>query len=118
MAVVATIALRRGVHYVPSQIVLTAAHSGLTIQNYNGEEAVVTGALRIPAAVVAAGNWQLVKSRASGSTYRLDLSSWKDVPAEVFGMRIGTERAVKSRYPSMRPCAIRGRSSFRHLAPG
>ena len=96
----ATIALRRGVHYVPSQIVLTAAHSGLTIQNHNAEEAVVTGALHIPTAAAAAGQWKLVKSRASGSTYRLDLSSWKDVPAEVFGMRIGTERAVKARYPN------------------
>jgi len=96
----ATIALRRGEHYVPSQIVLTAAHSGLTIQNFDGEEAVVTGALRIPGAAVAAEKWKLVKSRASGSTYRLDLSSWTDVPSEVFGMRVGTERAVKARYPN------------------
>lgn len=98
----ATIALRRGEHYVPSQVVLTAAHSGLTIQNYDGEEAVVTGALRIPASAVAAKKWELAKSRGSGSTYRLDLSSWKDAPApaEVFGMRLGTQRAVKARYPN------------------
>ena len=98
----ATTALRRGEHYVPSQVVLTAAHSGLAIQNHDGEEAVVTGALRIPASAVAAKKWELAKSRGSGSTYRLDLTSLKDAPApaEVFGMRLGTERAVKAQHPN------------------
>lgn len=39
--------LRAGTYYTKG-IVLSSVHSGLTIQNYHGEDAVVTGAVRVP----------------------------------------------------------------------
>jgi len=60
----AIITLRAGVHYTPETVELGVEHSGLTIQNYAGEEAVVSGAvpLTIPATAwkpyaVGSGKW-------------------------------------------------------------
>jgi hypothetical protein len=41
--------LRAGTYYTKG-VVLTTAHNGLTIQNYHGEEAIVSGAVRVPTA--------------------------------------------------------------------
>ena len=46
-----TLVLRSGVYHTQG-IVLTSAHSGLTVQNYAGEDAAVTGAVPVPAARV------------------------------------------------------------------
>ena len=47
----ATVLLRGGTHYTPQTVEIGPEHSGLTIQNYAGERAVVSGAvpLSIPA---------------------------------------------------------------------
>ena len=42
-----TINLRGGTHYLSSAVQITAASSGITIQNYNGEAVVVSGAARL-----------------------------------------------------------------------
>jgi hypothetical protein len=42
-----TIVLRKGVYYGEQALNLTAADSGLTIQNYNGEEAWLSGAKKL-----------------------------------------------------------------------
>ena len=48
-----TVELRAGT-YRTTGVVLTPQHSGLTIQNYNGEEAIVSGAVHVPSTVE---NW-------------------------------------------------------------
>ena len=37
------------------------------------------------------------------NTWRLDLAGWGGMPAETFGLRVGTERAVRARYPNGSP---------------
>ena len=88
-----TIVLRAGRHYTPG-IVLSEVHSGLTIQNFEGEEASVTGAVPVPVKKAA---WTV--HNTSTNTWRLELSDWKEMPAETFGMRVGTRRAIRARYP-------------------
>jgi hypothetical protein len=107
-----TIVLRGGVYYTKG-IVLSAAHSGLTIQNFEGEEATVSGAIPVP---VSKDKWSL--HAASTNTWRLDLSAWQEMPLETFGMRVGSDsvsalnastgvkgvkRAVRARFPNGDP---------------
>ena len=100
----ATIILRAGRHYTGG-IVLTARHAGLTIQNFEGEHAVIAGAVRVP---VSKAKWmacpdlgQKCPGAGESNTWRLDLSGWADLPAQTFGMRIGTtKRATRARWPN------------------
>lgn len=64
----ATIVLRAGTYYTGG-ILLTHQHSGLTIQNYEGEDAAVSGAVQVP--IKSADKWA-VHSTAT-NTWRLDL---------------------------------------------
>eukprot|EP00729_Bicosta_minor_P026454 gene26454-18651_t len=82
----ATIVLRAGTYYTGG-ILLTHQHSGLTIQNYEGEDAAVSGAVQVP--IKSADKWA-VHSTAT-NTWRLDLSEWGNLPQEVFGMRYKTK---------------------------
>ena len=43
----ASVNLRAGIHYISAALQLTADDSLLTLQNYNGEVAVITGAVRL-----------------------------------------------------------------------
>merc|ERR1719272_523272 len=43
----AHVVLRGGTHYVRETIQLTSAHSQLTIRNYDGEEAVISGGIKL-----------------------------------------------------------------------
>ena len=63
-----TVVLRTGVYPVAvGGIVLSAAHSGITIQNYQGEDAVVSGAVPVPAVShTGCGPWGRGVSHTSG----------------------------------------------------
>lgn len=89
-----TIELRAGT-YRTAGITLTHAHSGLTIQNYQGEEAVVSGAVAVPS---AKDRWTV--HNALTNTWRLDLKGVSGMPADAFGMRVGTQRATRARFPN------------------
>jgi hypothetical protein len=89
----ATIVLRAGLHYTEG-VVLTVLHSGLTIQNFEGENAIVSGAVPVP----VKERWSL--HNAATNTWRLDLGDWQDMPAETFGMRVGAKRATRARFPN------------------
>jgi hypothetical protein len=54
-----TIVLRSGIHYLGDTVELTPEHSGLTIQNYEGEEAWVSGGTRLDGIVWAPYDTQL-----------------------------------------------------------
>jgi hypothetical protein len=89
-----TIELRAGT-YRTAGIVLTHAHSGLTIQNYQGEAAIVSGAVTVPS---PKDRWTV--HNAVTNTWRLDLKGVSGLPAEAFGMRVGTRRATMARFPN------------------
>jgi len=93
-----TVELRAGTYRTPG-VVLTPRHSGLTIQNHGGEEAVVSGAVAVPNAL---GRWSV--HNAATNTWRLDLKGQRGMPAEAFGLRVvtgnSTRRATSARYPN------------------
>lgn len=89
-----TVELRAGT-YRTAGITLTHIHSGLTIQNHQGEEAIVSGAVVVPS---AKDRWAVHSSLTN--TWRLDLKGVSGMPAEAFGMRIGTQRATVARFPN------------------
>jgi hypothetical protein len=89
-----TLVLRAG-RYHTAGVTLTSAHSGLTIQNYQGEEAIVSGTVPVPA---SKSGWSV--HNAETNTWKLDLSAVRDMPAEAFGLRVGTARATLARYPN------------------
>ena len=92
-----TLVLRKGKYYTAG-IVLTTAHSGLTIENFEGEEAVVSGAISVP---VSQAQWSPHNTQTN--TWKLDLSGWPALPAQTFGLRVGTERAIRARFPNGNP---------------
>ena len=87
-----TLLLRRG-RYHTSGVVLTSAHSGLTIQNYEGEAAIVSGSVAVPG---SAKNWSPHKKQTN--TWKLDLSSIDGMPTQAFGMRVGSRRATPAQW--------------------
>ena len=93
-----TVELRAGT-YRTAGIVLSRTHSGLTIQNHNGEEAIVSGAVAVPN---APDRWTV--HNATTNTWRLDLKGQPGMPTEAFGLRVGmssgTHRATVARYPN------------------
>ena len=94
----ATIVLRAGRYYTAG-IVLSAEHSNLVIQNFEGEEVSVTGALAVP--IKNRASW--VVHNVSTNTWRLDLADWREIPSETFGMRVGVRRAIRARFPDGDP---------------
>ncbi len=68
-------------------ILLTSAHSGLTIQNFEGEQAVLSGAIPIASASSRA-KWRV--HNRSTNAWRLDVRG-EDF-GEGFGLRIGQSR--------------------------
>ena len=81
--------------YHTAGVVITAAHSNLTIQNHEGADAVVSGAVPVD----TSSPWSL-HNRAT-NTWRLDTSK-QSLPTE-FGMRVGTQRAIRAKYPNGDP---------------
>ena len=64
MAGGATVVLRKGTYHTQG-VVLTTAHSGITIQNFEGEDAVVSGTVVVPSAL---NRWSL--HNAAHNTWR------------------------------------------------
>ena len=95
-----TIVMKAGRYHtnVPAGIVLTSAHSGLTIQNFDGAEVAVSGTVPVP---VTKDKWSVHDARTN--TWRLDLAGWPELPAEAFGLRVGPARAVRARFPNGDP---------------
>jgi hypothetical protein len=116
----ATILLRAGVHH-SGQLVITAAHAGITFQNYQGEHAVVSGGVPIQATKadwkpfnvlaphqaaaqqlggeasnISANIWELDLSQLSASAAALSIDS-------IRGLRLDGNRAVRAKYPNGNP---------------
>lgn len=89
-----TVLLREG-RFHTAGVVLTSAHSGLTIQNYEGESVVVSGTVAVP---TSAQDWSLHNKKTN--TWKLDLSSAEGMPSQAFGMRVGSRRATLARFPN------------------
>ena len=101
-----TIALRKGVYYGEQALNLTAADSGLTIQNYDGEEAWLSGAKKLKIKWTAGGADHPRFGQAgldAKSVWKADLSGQGVKVIE--GLRIAQARAVRARYPNgCTPC--------------
>ena len=91
-----TLLLRRGVYRPRATLRLTAAHSDLTIQNYEGEEVTVSGAVPVTARKDA---WSLVDRDTN--LWRLDVKGQQLSPS--FGMRVGPRRAILAKFPNGDP---------------
>ena len=91
-----TIVLRAGTYHT-EQIQLGTAHSGLTIQNYEGEEAVVSGA--VPVKVNGKASWTEVDP--VHNTWKLDVKGQGFT--EMTGLRVGEERAIRAKFPNGHP---------------
>ena len=91
-----TIVLKAGRYHTPG-IVLSKQHSGLTIQNDDGAEVTVSGAVpfKTPRA-----KWTVHNSTTN--TWRFDATDMA-LPAESFGMRVGERRAIRAKYPNGDP---------------
>jgi hypothetical protein len=102
-----SIVLRKGVYYGEDALNLTTADSGLTIQNYNGEQAWLSGAKKLKTQWTAGGadhpRFGQVGFDAK-SVWKADLSGQGVTKIE--GLRIGQARAVRARYPNgCTPCS-------------
>eukprot|EP01046_Picozoa_sp_COSAG06_P057295 COSAG06_NODE_11125_length_1563_cov_4.163934_1_plen_362_part_00 len=103
----ATVVLRKGVYYGEEALNLTVADSGLTIQNYNGEEAWLSGAKPLKVKWTAGGRDHPRFGEAgfaAKSVWKTDLSGQGVKVIE--GLRIAQARAVRARYPNgCTPCS-------------
>lgn len=88
-----TIMLHSGTYHT-SGVTLTTKHSGLTITNINGGDAVISGA--VPVASDKA-KW----THVSGNTWKLDTSG-QGLPTE-YGLRVGTRRGIRAKWPNGDP---------------
>ena len=89
----AHIVLRGGTHFVTGTIQLTSAHSRLTIRNFDGEEAVISGGVNLTQ------QWK-PSSRCTGC-FEMDLS--KQNVQQVRGLRRDGVREIRARYPNFDP---------------
>jgi hypothetical protein len=90
------ILLKAGTYHTAG-VVLTAAHSNLTIQNLDGAEVVISGAVPVKSDV---SNWR-VHNKAT-NTWKLDTTG-QELPTSEFGMRVGTRRAIRAKWPNGDP---------------
>jgi hypothetical protein len=90
-----TILLSAGKYHTET-IVLTAAHSDLTIQNDAGAEVIVSGAVPVANAL---SKWSVVNKETN--TWKLDTKG-QNLPTE-YGMRVGSKRAIRAKFPNGDP---------------
>ncbi len=83
------ILFRQGTHYFTETIELDASDSGLSFQNYNGEEVWLSGATKV------ADKAKWVKHATKPNVWMLNCSL-----NEAVGLRIDRSRAVRARYPN------------------
>ena len=89
----AHVVLRGGTHFVKETIQLTSAHSRLTIRNFDGEEAVVSGGVNLTQP------WE-PSLRCTGC-FEMDLS--KQNIKQVHGLRRDGVREIRARFPNFDP---------------
>ena len=89
------ILLKAGTYHTMG-VVLAAAHSDLTIQNQDGGEVIISGAVPVKSDKL---KWSV--SNKATNTWKLDTSE-QDLPTE-FGMRVGTRRAIRAKWPNGDP---------------
>ena len=90
-----TILMKAGTYHTTG-VVLTTKHSGLTIQNYQGAEVIVSGAVPV---ANSKNKWTLVNAKTN--TWKLDTTGQHLQPE--FGMRMGTRRAIRAKFPNGDP---------------
>jgi hypothetical protein len=95
-----TLLLRGGTYRLMESLHVRPEHSNdhLTIQNYDGEEAILSGAAAV---AVTKSAWSLVN--ASTNTWRLDISKQAADLFPNYGLRVGTKRAILAKYPNGDP---------------
>lgn len=91
------IMLRAGTFYLTDTIMLDEQLSGLTIQNYPGEEAIVSGGK------VIKPSWKVfdISTPTSMNIYKADLSL-QGIDT-MMGFRVNGMRAIRARYPNANP---------------
>ncbi|GAB5362564.1 hypothetical protein AAMO2058_000808200 [Amorphochlora amoebiformis] len=87
-----TIVLRTGVYYLEDTLSFYANDSGITLQSYNGEKAVVSGG-----ALIENLDWQPVDGKANTFAAKIPAASGI---SEITGLRIDRRRAVRARFPN------------------
>ena len=92
-----TILLRGGVYRLADAVQLGPEHSNLTLQNFEGEEAVISGAAHV---AVSKSAWSL--ANASTNTWQLDLKGQTGLFPN-YGLRVGTQRGILAKYPNGDP---------------
>lgn len=88
------VVLRAGTFYLTETIMLDARDSGLTIQNYPYEEAIISGGKLIKP------SWQAFNMNYM-NVYVADLSS--EGLDSMMGLRVNGKRAIRARYPNANP---------------
>ncbi|GBG34530.1 Hypothetical Protein FCC1311_107542 [Hondaea fermentalgiana] len=90
------IVFRQGRHYFRDTLQLGPRDSHLTLQNYNGEEVWLSGAIAVPFGGKSNRTWQQHPTQAN--VWTLDVAGLGI--REATGLRINGERAVRARYPN------------------
>jgi len=90
----AAIFLRKGTYYLNATVVLGSQDSGLTISNYNAEEAVISGGQLVNV------NWS--RSKKDPKIYVANLNHIH-LPMGIPAMQVNNVRATRARYPNANP---------------
>ena len=88
------IVLRGGVHYLSATLEMTAQHSSLTLMNFPGERAFLSGAVPLPSPA-----WK----RWKGPIWSADLGDAAANLDDIVGLRVGGRRGIRARYPNADP---------------
>ena len=91
----ATVNLRRGTHYLTTPVQISAANAGLTIQNYQAEAVVVSGAVHLQP------KWQKYELPAAGAganAYVADVSAARLTAFP--GFQVNGVRVTRARFPN------------------
>jgi|EP01044_Picomonas_judraskeda_P002796 hypothetical protein len=102
------VVLRGGTHFISETIQLTSAHSHLTIRNFDGEEAVISGGVNLTAP------W--TPSKRCAGCFEADLS--KQGLKQVLGLRRNGVREIRARYPNFDPELDSTIDGVRHFHDG
>jgi hypothetical protein len=104
-----TIVLKAGTYYTTG-VLLTTAHSNLTIQNEDGGAVVISGAIPV---LSSKEKWSV--HDATTNTWKLDTKGQR-LPTE-YGMRVGTRRAIRAKYPNGDPERTPSHAASQNMAP-
>ena len=91
----ATVSLRGGTHYVTATVQISAANTGLTIQNHDGEVVVVSGAVPLQPKWA---KYELPASNIGANAYVADISGAG--LTEFPGFHVNGVRVTRARYPN------------------